>query len=134
MLAHGIYMLVFLVLVVTGVLLYSPDLRIMLTSGYSLLISKIHKYAGVAAVPSLAAYGIPLVRNRTEPARWQRVHIIFVFASGALFILTGFALWCITNTHVVLVDMSLWIHRILTVLAMGFVCMHVIFLRGASRT
>lgn len=131
MIAHWAYALAFFVLAATGVLLYSPDLRLMLTSGYSLLIGRAHRYAGAAAVPLLAAYGYVLASHSTRPSRWQRTHIGIVMATGAAFIVSGFLLWFPRSLPDAAVAASTLVHDIVTVLALVAVAAHLAALRAA---
>jgi hypothetical protein len=100
-LLHTVHLLTAAVLFGTGLLLLLPALRAQVTGGHSLLIRDAHRWGGVAfaALPLLivAAVGVRTVFGapavRTLRSLWQGVHLGITVAMGAIFTLTGVAIW-----------------------------------------
>ncbi len=133
---HLAYTLCFLSLAATGFLLFFPDLRMMLTSGYSLVIGRVHRYAGAAAVPVLLVFGRSLVRSHGNPTAWRRAHSWLVIGTGALLAVSGVVLWFPTQFSEVLVNVSTMSHQVLTFVVVPLFILHLVMIRvtpGAGR-
>ena len=119
----------FLILLATGVLLFSAALRSRLTGGYSLHVRLVHCWIGVA----FAVATLPFVRHaiwsnrssgrdeeRASPRtvqRWRYAHLLFTVVAGAAFTGTGLLLWRQDLFSLVVTDWSATIHQWLTYVA-----------------
>lgn len=130
---HLAYTLCFLSLAATGFLLFFPDLRMALTSGYSLVIGRVHKYAGAAAVPVLLVFGRTLVQSQSDPTAWRRAHSWLVVGTGALLAVSGVVLWFPTYFSEVLVNASTLSHQALTFVVVPLFILHLIMIRVTRR-
>jgi hypothetical protein len=131
---HTLHLLTFAILLGTGVLLLSPELRAAFTGGYSLLIRRIHLWGGVAFAVLPAMVIFPLgMRNvfvapaeRTARTLWQGSHLVITILVGALFTGTGFAIWEEGLVSESLADLSRSTHNWLTYVAAGLVGLHLV--------
>jgi cytochrome b561-like protein len=139
-LLHTVHLLLFLVLLGTGLLLYIPGLRAAVTGGYSLVIRETHLWGGVAFVvlPGWIIFRCGVRRTfnapgpRTMRRVWQALHgAVTILLSGA-FALTGFVLWGKRLLPDSLVEPSLNTHDALTYAAVILVGAHLIEVGLAS--
>ncbi len=133
-LLHSAHTVTFVALFATGLLLYVPSLRAMVTGGYSLLIRQAHRWCGVAfavlpvlIVVRFGARSVFVRRSeRTLRALWQRTHVAITVAIGAVFTVTGFVLWNKRLAPRSLVDVSFSAHDWLTYVAAFLVAVHLL--------
>ncbi len=131
-LLHTGHLLIFLLLLASGWLLWSPDLRAAVTGGYSLLVRETHRWGGVAfvvlPVPILLRFGVKSLFG--PPARrslrtvWQGVHLGLTALMSAVFALTGFVVWGKHLFPEQAVEASLEVHDWLTYAAIALVAFH----------
>lgn len=129
---HTGHLLIFLLLLASGLLLWSPGLRAAVTGGYSLLIRETHRWGGVAfvvlPVPILFRFGVSSLfgapAQRTLRTVWQGVHLGLTALISAVFALTGFLLWGKHLFPEQAVDASLEVHDWLTYGAIALVAFH----------
>jgi len=139
-LLHTGHLATFLVLLVSGLLLWSPSLRAAVTGGYSLVIRDSHRWGGVAFVvlPALILlrYGVRNVfvtpTQRTLRSLWQGIHLGFTVIMSVVFALTGFLLWGKGLFPERAVDASLAAHDWLTYAAIAFVAFHLFEVSAAA--
>jgi cytochrome b subunit of formate dehydrogenase len=133
-LLHTAHLLTFLGLLGTGLLLFLPGLRAVVTGGYSLLIRDTHRWGGVAFVvlPALIIMrcGIRYIfvspGPRTARVVWQGIHAAVTVSISAVLAVTGFVLWGKRSLPEPLVDGSLTIHDWLTYAVMVLVGIHLL--------
>lgn len=131
-LLHAAHLVTFMVLLVSGVLLFVPDLRAAITGGYSLVIRKTHCWVGVTfvVVPVLIVlrYGIRTTfaspERRTARTVWQGLHVAITVAMGILLTLSGFVLWGKALVGDPVVEASRIVHDWLTYGAAGLLGIH----------
>jgi len=126
---HWMYTLIFIALVISGILLYFPEIRHYITGGYSLVISKIHKYIGIAAIPMLGVFWVNLWNSQSKMKRWQIAHTRIVLVSGVLFIISGINIWFVRGLTDTIYDMSVTVHQVLTFIVMAVLIAHLIMIR-----
>ncbi len=133
-LLHTAHLLTFLALLGTGLLLFLPGLRALITGGYSLLIRDTHRWGGVAFVVLPALVVLPCgVRGlfaspgpRTIRLVWQGIHVAVTVVVSAAFAMTGFVLWGKGLFPERVVDGSLAIHDWLTYAVLVLVSIHLL--------
>lgn len=133
-LVHTVHTMTFLALFVSGLLLFVPDLRAVMTGGYSLVVREIHRWGGVAffVLPLLVTlrYGVRNVfsppAERTLRSLWQGLHIALTLLIALAFIVTGFVMWASTSVPESLLDPSRDLHDWLTYVVGALVGLHVV--------
>jgi hypothetical protein len=133
-LLHTVHLLTFAVLFATGLLLFVPGLRAVVTGGYSLLIRETHRWGGVAfaALPTLIVLrgGVrsvfPSPPRRTLRTLWQGMHVVITLVMSAVFIVTGFVMWGRRALPESVVDASQSMHDWLTYAAAVLVVAHLL--------
>ena len=126
--------LAFLALLGTGLLLFLPGLRALVTGGYSLVIRDTHRWGGVAFVvlPAFVILRCGARRifassnPRTPRIVWQGIHVAITVLISTVFAVTGFVLWGKRLLPEPLVDGSLTIHDWLTYAVMVLVGIHLL--------
>lgn len=121
-LLHTVHLVTAGILFGTGLLLLLPALRAQVTGGHSLLIRDAHRWGGVAfaVLPVLivAAVGVRTTfaapAARTLQTLWQGAHLGVTVAMGAVFTLTGIAIWEARRLPEALVDAARAAHDWLT--------------------
>lgn len=139
-LLHTVHVLTFAALLATGLLLFVPALRETLTGGYSLWISAIHRWGGIAYVllPAIVVLrgGVRATLVGDRPAtirgRWQGVHVAITAAMTLLFTVTGFVLWARRSVPDGLLDASQALHDWLTWAALILLAAHFLELGAAA--
>jgi cytochrome b subunit of formate dehydrogenase len=137
-LLHTLHLATFVLLMGTGILMLSPELRAVVTGGYSLLIFTAHCWGGVAflllPVAVLVAAGGPAV---LAPAQrdglrglWQAGHMLVTVTIGTALVVSGFALWAKDFVSMATMDASLLVHDWLTYAAAALVALHLLELAG----
>ncbi len=133
-LLHSVHVLTFLILLVTGVLLFVPGLRAFVTGGYSVLIRAAHRWGGVAYIllPCLIVARAG-VRTTLAPAAaaaarraWSGLHTSATVAMTLTFTVTGFVLWEKRFIPEAAVDLSRDLHDWLTYAAAAVVILHLL--------
>lgn len=124
-LLHAIHALAVLLLLVTGVLLFFPELRGAAIGGYGQSILDLHLWGGAAfGLAPLAAAGLMAgalaedVRRRLgppDPWRWRKSHIVISLAASAGLVVSGIAIWFDDALPRVMGEPMHWIHDALTV-------------------
>ena len=131
-LLHTTHLVIFGMLLATGVLLFVPSLRAAVTGGYSLLIREVHRWAGVAfvAMPAVILAGAR-ARNvfappaeRTLRTAWQGLHLAVTVVMGGVLTLTGFVLWSKRLAPEPLAELSRTLHAWLTYGAVALLAVH----------
>ena len=133
-LVHTVHLLTFLVLFVSGLLLYVPDLRSVVTGGYSQIVRESHRWGGVAffVLPVLITlrFGVRSVfappAERTLRSLWQGVHVAVTVVTGGLFTVTGFVLWAKEAVPESLLEHSRDVHDWLTWAVGVLVLLHLV--------
>jgi cytochrome b subunit of formate dehydrogenase len=133
-LLHTAHLLTFLLLLATGLLLFLPGLRALITGGYSLVIRETHRWGGVAFVVLPGVLVLPCgVRRvfavpgqRTGRKLWQGMHTSVTVLTGAMLALTGFILWGKRLFPEGIADSSLTAHDWLTFVGVAVLGMHVL--------
>lgn len=138
-LVHATHAAATLLLLATGLLLQSPDWRARLVGGYGRQIAEVHQWAGVAfvAIPllALARAGRPLARDARrrlgppDPVGWKKIHIVVSLVGGLLFGVTGFVLWFDRAFPLVLSDLGLEVHAVLTWVFVAMLLIHLVAAR-----
>lgn len=131
-LLHTIHLLTVVVLFATGLLLFIPGLRAVVTGGYSLQIRAAHRWGGVAFVilPAVVIVAAGVRHIFRAPARrtlgtlWQGLHTGITILFAFIFVVTGFALWAEPSLPEALVDHSRSVHDWLTYAAAVLVLLH----------
>jgi cytochrome b subunit of formate dehydrogenase len=121
-LLHTVHLLTFLILLATGLMLFSPTLRSTVTGGYSLVLYEIHCWSGVAFVvlPMFVVlrFGPRSIHSRppeaTLRALWQGLHAVITVLLGGVLAVTGFVLWAQDSLPQRMVDSSLQLHGLFT--------------------
>lgn len=137
---HTLHLLTFAILLATGVLMISPELRTAFTGGYSLVIRRAHLWGGVAFAVLPAIVVFPLgMRNvfvataeRTPRTLWQGSHLIITIMIGAVFTATGLAIWEEGIVSESLADLSRSTHNWLTWVAAALLGLHLVEVGIAS--
>jgi len=143
--SHAAHAATFLILLVTGVLLFSPAIRSQIVGGYSLHLRLIHCWTGVifalATVPflmhALRPGSIRQARGQGLPGNnlhlWRRAHLLFTVGATAAFTASGVLLWQQGRFGLALTDASATVHLWLTYAAAavlaGHLCVAVFGLR-----
>jgi hypothetical protein len=134
--SHAAHAATFLVLLATGVLLFSPRARSQVVGGYSLHLRSIHCWTGVvfalATVPFLKRAfrhgGTRQPRGASPPegmlCLWRRAHLLFTVGATAAFTVTGALLWPQGRFGWALTDASATAHLWLTYAAAGVLAAH----------
>jgi cytochrome b subunit of formate dehydrogenase len=133
-LSHTVHAVTFAVLLVTGLLLFVPDLRAAATGGYSLVIGKAHCWSGVAFVvlPVLIIlrYGLRSIlappEKRTLRTAWKGLHLAITILASGLFTVSGFVLWGESLVAEATVDVSRLLHDWLTYAAAVLLVVHLL--------
>lgn len=138
-LLHASHAVATLVLLATGLLLQSPDLRARLVGGYGRELAQVHQGAAVvfAAIPlaALARAGRPLLRDARrrlgppDPIGWKKIHIVSSLAGGLLLTVTGFVLWFDEAFPLVAADLALEGHAFLTWVFLVLLVIHLVAAR-----
>lgn len=131
-LLHTAHLLTFAVLLATGLLLFSPELRAAVTGGYSLFLGDAHRWAGVAFVvlPALIIWrgGVRRIfappERRTVRSLWQGLHIAVTVLISAALTISGFVLWGRRLFPESLVDGSRTAHDWLTYAIAALLVLH----------
>ena len=132
-LVHAIHLVTFLVLLGSGLLLLFPGLRAAVTGGYSLIIREVHRWGGVlyVIIPTwiIVQGGVRRVLaptgERTARATWQGLHVAVTIVIGAVFTVTGVAIWDRRLLPEAFVDGSVIAHDWLTYAALVLLTLHV---------
>ncbi|MFN8624808.1 MAG: cytochrome b/b6 domain-containing protein [Candidatus Binatia bacterium] len=133
-LLHTVHLVTFGVLLVTGLLLFVPGLRALLTGGHSQLIRDAHRWGGVAfallpIVVVLACGPRAIFRapaERTLRTRWQGLHMAITCLMSGVFAVTGFAIWDQRWPSPAVQDGSRNLHDWLTYAAAALVALHLV--------
>jgi len=133
-LLHTVHLLTFAALLVTGLLLFVPGLRVVVTGGYSLWIRETHRWGGVvfAALPALIVLRCGLRNLFRPPARrtlrtlWQGMHVAITFVMSAVFIGTGCVMWGRRAVPESVLDASQAMHDWFTYAAVVLVAAHLL--------
>jgi cytochrome b subunit of formate dehydrogenase len=139
-LLHTLHLATFVLLMASGVLMLSPELRAAVTGGYSLVIYNVHCWGGVAflvlPVAVLVAAGGPAVLAAQQQGGmrsfWQSGHMLVTVGIGAALVATGFALWAKDFVSMATMDASLAVHDWLTYAAAALVALHLLELAGSG--
>lgn len=137
---HSVHLVLFAMLFATGLLLFVPELRAVITGGYSAHIRAIHRWGGVAfaVLPVLVIWpaGVRAVfappARRTVRTAWQGLHTGIAVVMGVVFTLTGVVIWGQESFPDGWVDASFLAHDWLTYAAGVLVGVHVIELGVAA--
>lgn len=137
---HAVHLVTFAVLLVTGLLLFVPDLRAMATGGYSLVIRQTHCWVGVAftVLPVLVAlrYGVRSMlappEKLTVRTLWKGFHFALTIAVGALLAVSGFVLWGKALAPRSIVEASRLAHDWLTYGAGLLLALHLLEVGGTA--
>lgn len=134
-LLHTVHLLTFAILLGTGLLIFLPALREIVTGGYSLWIRAVHRWGGVAfvALPALviARSGLRALAPERDGTAALRVllrgaHVAVTVAMGLVLTVTGFVVWGKRTFSEEIVDASLSVHGWLTYAAMVLVALHLV--------
>jgi cytochrome b subunit of formate dehydrogenase len=133
-LLHTVHVLTFVFLLVTGLLLFIPDLRALVVGGYSLLIKGAHRWGGVAflvlPVMIVLRFGIGSVVLRpvrhTVRTAGQAMHFGVTVAMSVLLTVSGFVIWGKALLTESVVDASVWVHDALTYVAIILLVLHLV--------
>ena len=138
-LVHATHAGATLVLLATGLLLQEPDWRARLVGGYGRELADIHEWVGVlfAAIPLMALLraGRPLLRDARrrlgppDPVGWEKTHIVVSLAGGLLLAATGVVLWFDRAFPLVLSDVALEVHAVLTWVFVAALLIHLVVAR-----
>jgi len=139
-LLHTVHLITFSILLFSGLLLFVPGLRAALTGGYSQLIRDAHRWAGVAFVVLPVAVVLAcgprtifiVPAERTLRTLWQGLHTGITWVMGAIFTVTGFAIWDKRLLPVSVMDGSRDVHDWLTYAAAALVAIHLVEVGLAS--
>ncbi len=130
-LLHSVHLLTFLVLLVTGLLLFVPALREVVTGGYSLWIRGLHKWGGVAYLVLPAGLIAASGRQALRPAAagtWrghlQAAHVAVTAAMTLAFAVTGFVIWAKRSVPPHVFDGAQAAHDWLTYAALTLLALH----------
>ncbi len=137
---HFVVALTALVLIVTGIPLWDPDLRARLLGGYGREILEVHLWFGWVFVvaPLLAAFAAarPLLRDMARrfgppdpPYAWRKVHILSTLVLTFLLSASGVLLWSDLEMPLVLLDAGSEVHLIATWVLLGLIPVHILFSR-----
>lgn len=131
---HGAQILIFAAALATGFLLFYPQLRIALTSGYSGTIREVHRWSGrgqvLLAVLLVGTWARLMVArgyggDRDNPWRaWRLTHVIFVSAAALGLLASGIVLSSPRSFSLSMIDYSLATHLGLTALSCGVIIAH----------
>ena len=140
LLLHSVHVLTFALLLSTGILMLSPELRSAVTGGYSLVLYGVHCWGGVAfvALPLLVvvASGGPAVLAPETTGRlrrlWQSTHMAVTVGFAVAFTATGLALWVKDSISQSTADLSFALHNGLTYAAGLLVALHVVEVAGSG--
>jgi cytochrome b subunit of formate dehydrogenase len=123
-----------LLLLATGLLLYSPTLRITFTGGYSLTLRWLHRWIGVGflVVPTLLVVFARWlsarrpVDDRGPPwaLRWRQSHVPLTVSTTAAFAGTGAVLSLEAHFSRALLDLSRSLHIWLTYASVAMLGIH----------
>lgn len=120
--SHLAHAATFLVLLATGVLLFSPTIRSRVVGGYSLHLRSIHCWTGIAfALATLPfvphAFRLATKGSAQAPGsrgagllHWRCAHLLFTLAAGAAFTVSGLLLWQQGHFALALADASATVH------------------------
>ncbi len=132
---HWGHTLLVLILLVTGAMIFFPEARLFLFSGYSLVFSQAHRYSGALYIPVTFAFIALAVKNgklKMEiPASimfWKKTHLKILLITTFAFALSGIALWFYTLVSVKLLDVSAIIHQIFTLILLMILLIHIILI------
>jgi cytochrome b subunit of formate dehydrogenase len=131
-LLHTAHLLTFVVVFGTGVLLFVPALREVITGGYSLLIRETHVWGGVvfgaAPVVVIAVAGVGNVfvppATRTLRSYWQGAHVAITVLTSTVLTITGFVLWAKRAVPDSILEPSRAVHDGLTYVVAVLVALH----------
>jgi cytochrome b subunit of formate dehydrogenase len=131
-LLHMVHLLTFAALLATGLLLFVPALRALVTGGYSLLIREVHCWGGIAfaglPVFVLIRFGPRAVLFPSAPksgrALWQATHVAITVFMGLVFTVSGFAIWAKRSVPENFVEVSRSLHEWFTYAAVILVILH----------
>ena len=136
---HALNAVLFLLLLGTGLLFQFPDWRGTLVGGYGMLLQDLHRWGGVAfaVVPALALAWVGSVlwrdawkrASRPKGKNLRRGNLWAALAGGVGFTGTGAILWWSPQGMPLLVDASLWLHQVLTYIALAILVAHLIWIR-----
>lgn len=139
-LLHSAHLITFAVLLVSGLLLLLPGLRVAVTGGHSQLIRDVHRWGGVAfvALPLLVIAACGGRSLATAPAAlsvrglWQGGHMAATILMGIVFTLTGAALWAPRLVPEVFAELCRSTHEWLTYAAGVLLAAHLIEVGAAG--
>ncbi len=138
---HWGHTLLVLILLVTGALIFFPEVRLFLFSGYSLVFSQTHRYSGALYIPVTFAFIAIALKNgnkrRDIPAgimSWKRTHIKILFITTIAFALSGISLWFSTLVSTRLLDVSAIIHQVFTLILLMILLLHLILIFAKNNT
>lgn len=134
---HAAQVLIFAAALATGFLLFYPNLRGALTSGYSTSIREVHRWSGrgqvLFAVLLVGTWARLVtapgsVRDSTDTWRpWRLTHVVLVIAMALGLAASGVVLSSPRSFSLPIVDYSLAVHLWLTYLSCGAVLAHAVF-------
>ncbi len=140
LLTHTTHLVTFVAVLLTGVLLFAPNLRAAFTGGYSLVIRDVHRWGGVAfaLLPLLViaiggprqVFDRPLRRSLRR--LWQGAHMVLAVLMSVAFTATGLVLWGERRLSEPVVDFSRMVHDWLTYAAVVLVATHLFEIGLAS--
>ncbi len=134
---HGAQIPIFAAALATGFLLFYPQLRIALTSGYSGTIREVHRWSGRGQVlfavllvgtwaRLMVARGYGCDRDNAWRA-WRLTHVIFVSSAALGLLASGIVLSSPRSFSLSMIDYSLATHLGLTALSCGVIIAHGVF-------
>jgi hypothetical protein len=136
---HHLYTLALLLLFMTGLLLGLPDLRARVVGGYGREILDIHLWVGwfFLGLPVLVLLlaARPLLRDllrRLGPpdgVTWRKVHTVLTLVAGLTLGATGLVLWLDWAFSLVMTDVAVEVHEILSYLVIGILVLHLVAAR-----
>lgn len=133
---HDVHAVATLLLVVTGLLLYFPELRGAAIGGYGRRILDFHLWGGVVSVlVPLAAAGLvarALLEDLSrrlgppDPWGWSKTHIVLSLVVTAGLAVSGFMIWFDDALPRAWNEPSHWVHDVLTVAIIVALPLHLI--------
>lgn len=129
--AHWSHTILFLILFMSGLLIFFPEARLYLFSGYSLVFSEAHRYSGVLYLPITIAFVI-IARKKSNNHSgnikgWKKIHILLLGIGSAVLFITGVILWSLNIASPKLIDHSAFVHEIFTLFLGILFALHIFF-------
>lgn len=128
---HWGHTLVAIILLTTGIFLYSPELRALLFKGHFLTFSQMHRYSGIVYIPLTTAFVIYAFKNNT--GSWKKFHVNTIALSSSVLSLTGFAMWFPEHISLKTLDFSALLHQVLTLILLLTVAIHIFVLARKNK-